>query len=233
MATNTSKVELITLSEYNKRYGGDVTAPLYVMNRTEPRGRVAFNAMGELNQPIPVIIEPTFIPIDLTISIPRERLLVSSMLRKMLAEGSLVIADTESAERVLAENPRAQAEYLRLFHSPFAGAKEDLEVDGDADSVQGGTLHSEDNEYSTNPYIDSIIHRILGSEDENLDQIISDLLGRIDTLSTEDLETIRKHVNIGDIVDIVVEELSSRETPAQAPAQEQAKTKNMQRRNKR
>lgn len=206
----TSKVDLITLSEYNKRYGSDVTAPLYVMNRTEPRGRIAFNAMGELNQPIPVIIEPTFIPVDLTTSVPRETLLTSSVFRRMLSEGSLVVVDSNSAESVLANNPRAQAEYERLFHAPFAGRSNEVEMDGDADSVQGNTLHSEDNEYSSNPYIDSIIHRILGADDENQDLIISDLLGRIDTLSVEDLETIRKHINVGEIVDVVVEELSSR-----------------------
>lgn len=224
-----SKVDLITLSEYNKRYGADVTAPLYVMNRTEPRGRIAFNAMGELNQPIPVIIEPTFIPVDLTTSVPREKLLTSSVLRRMLSEGSLVVADNNSAESVLANNPRARAEYERLFHAPFSGRSEEIEMDGDADSVQGGTLHSEDNEYSTNPYIDSVIHRILGAEDENQDQIISDLLGRIDTLSVEDLETIRKHVNVGEIVDIVVEELSGREEQA---VQETKKSNKLQKRNR-
>lgn len=228
---STSKVDLITLSEYNKRYGADVTSPLYVMNRTEPRGRIAFNAMGELNQPIPVIIEPTFIPIDLTISVPRDTLLKSSVFRRMLSEGSLVVVDSNSAEEVLSNNPRAQAEYERLFNAPFAGGHNAIEMDGDADSVQGNTLHSEDNVYSENPYVDSIIHRILDSEDENYEGLISDLLGRIDTLSDEELEAIRKNVNVGEVIDIVVEELADRSPKEPAPQQKQPTKKQARRGN--
>ena len=37
-------VKPITLNRYNDLYGSDPVAPMYVANRTEPRGNVAFSA---------------------------------------------------------------------------------------------------------------------------------------------------------------------------------------------
>lgn len=205
------QIQGITLTEYNKIYGADPTASMYIMNRTgvngdsdSPRGRVCFSIMGDLGQPATVIVPSTFIPVDLTTQATRDSLLKSSQFRSLLTTGQLVILDNRVAEELLTEDSRARAEHKRLFNSDFV-ATLDFDLDDNKPSqAPAPDMQDSVKDYSTNMFVNSIIQRC-NSGEEDSDAIINAILNQADSLTDADLICISSNVTDSNVQDFCLE----------------------------
>lgn len=196
-----AQIRPITLAEYNKRYGEDRVAPLYVLNRTNPKGHVAFNCLNDMNQTVPVIVPATFIPVDLTTIVPRDNLMNSAYFRKLLNNMKLVVMDNKEAEDFLRNNARARAEHANL-NNISEDAQGLIDIDADDNSK---SLRMEDQSLSQNNFVNALIERASGDEsDENLER---EFLVQMDTLTKADLVVLRKNVNRPSLAKLIIEAL--------------------------
>ncbi|AWY08494.1 hypothetical protein HOT49_gp229 [Erwinia phage vB_EamM_Alexandra] len=208
-----TKVQPITLTAYNEKYGNDVTAPMYVANRTEPRGNVMFSAQDDMGQPVPVLVPATFIPIDLTQQATKESLLKSTHLRRALNRNQLVIIDTESAEHYLRTSAMAKSEMKNLNRMGSAIAADLEEHTGNLAQIdlggnsrrhvqfEGGT------QYSENQFVNAFIVRAAEDSEESDDNLQREFLSRGINLPVSELQILRQHVKRPVIVDLIVQAL--------------------------
>ncbi|WOL24471.1 hypothetical protein fHeYen902_125 [Yersinia phage fHe-Yen9-02] len=204
MSSASFKVTPITLTEYNTQYGADPVAPLYVLNRTVPRGDIAFNCQNDMGQTVPVIIPATFIPIDLTTLVPRENLIKSSFFRGILQKNSLVIIDNKAAENFLSTNSNARREYGRLnkmTEEQLKAAYVDL---GEESAARSSAPRLENESLSTNNFVNALIERAAGGEDSD-DNLEREFLSKYDTLSRADLEVLRANISHPALVSLIID----------------------------
>ncbi|QZE57436.1 hypothetical protein MPK71_gp227 [Erwinia phage pEa_SNUABM_1] len=212
-------VKPITLATYNERYGDDIVAPMYVANRTEPRGNVAFSAKDDLGQPVAVVVPATFIPVDLTQQATKASLLQSTHLRRALRMNQLVIIDTKSAEEYLRTSALAQAE-MRNLNKMNASISADLNEyeDGELAEIDlgGGTrkkeIHFEGAEQlSENQFVNAFILRAASDSEESDDNLVREFLSRGLSLPVSELKILREHITRPAIVDLIVQALDDAE----------------------
>lgn len=212
-------VKPITLATYNERYGDDIVAPMYVANRTEPRGNVAFSAKDDLGQPVAVVVPATFIPVDLTQQATKASLLQSTHLRRALRMNQLVIIDTKSAEEYLRTSAMAQAE-MRNLNKMNASISADLNEyeDGELAEIDlGGAtrkkeIHFEGAEQlSENQFVNAFILRAASDSEESDDNLVREFLSRGLSLPVSELKILREHITRPAIVDLIVQALDDAE----------------------
>ncbi|QZE57104.1 hypothetical protein MPK67_gp231 [Erwinia phage pEa_SNUABM_32] len=207
-------VKPITLATYNERYGDDVVAPMYVANRTEPRGNVAFSAKDDLGQPVAVVVPATFIPVDLTQQATKASLLQSTHLRRALRMNQLVIIDTKSAEEYLRTSSLAQAEMRNLNKMNASIAADLLENEGELAEIDLGgggrkkEIHFEGAEqHSENQFVNAFILRAASDSEESDDNLVREFLSRGINLPVAELKILREHITRPAIVDLIVQAL--------------------------
>ncbi|UAW53336.1 hypothetical protein pEaSNUABM30_00218 [Erwinia phage pEa_SNUABM_30] len=214
MSKQKTTVQPITLATYNERYGKDTVAPMYVANRTEPRGNVMFSAKDDLGQPVPVLVPATFIPIDLTQQATKDSLLQSTHLRRALTMGQLVIIDTKSAEEYLRNSKIAQTE-MRNLNKMNASIAADLgEETGELAAIDlgGGSkkkeiLFEDGDQYSSNQFVNAFIMRAQEDSGESDDNLEREFLSRGLGLPVSELNILREHITRPAIVELIVQAL--------------------------
>lgn len=108
--------------------------PVYVYNRSKPKGDIAIIMYGIDSAPFLVVIPKTWIPVALTDQVPHSVLKGSTDLRRFLTNKMLVLVDCEKAEKILMQKDGAE-ELSRLNVSRYA-AWEDA---ASTASTAGGT----------------------------------------------------------------------------------------------
>lgn len=212
--SNKVLVQPITLTTYNERYGKDAVAPMYVANRTEPRGNVMFSAKDDMGQPVPVLVPATFIPIDLTQQATKESLMQSTHLRRALRMGHLVIIDTESAEEYMRSSKLAQKEMRNLNKMNAAISAELGEESGELQAIDlgGGARKKEiifegGEEFSKNQFVNAFIMRAQEDSEESDDNLEREFLSRGLGLPVSELNILREHITRPAIVELIVQAL--------------------------
>lgn len=195
MTQNTAKkkTQTITLTEYMKRYGDDATASLFVLNRTAPRGRIAFSCVGDLGTPVPVLIEPTFIPVDLTLSVQRANLITNSVFRRLLSMGHLLIVDNASANELFINSERSRDEHKRLLGTSYIEDSIEVDIEEDEGSKTDGLGDHLEIDLG-NDFLNSLVFRVTSPE-ESEDDLCNEFLRRSDTLTLAELESLVPHVS--------------------------------------
>lgn len=212
------KIRPITLTQFNQEYGKDPVASLYVLNRSNPNGQIAFNCINELNVTIPVLVPSTFIPVDLTTMAPLENLLKSSVFRQILAKGQLVIVRKEEAEQYL-DSPRAKSEYQRINKIVGTVVETDHSEEIELDTGNGGVeTRSKKNKKKApgsskssahEDFISAMIDR--ANDNEETDDVLQrEFLTHQNNLTLADLERMRKEVKRAALVDLILDELEER-----------------------
>jgi hypothetical protein len=97
--------------------------PVYVYNRSKPKGDIAIVMHGPDNSPLLVVIPKTWIPISLTDQVPHSVLKGSIDLRRFISNKMLVLLDYEKAEEILAGEDGAE-ELARLNNSKYSSWEE-------------------------------------------------------------------------------------------------------------
>ncbi|QZE58101.1 hypothetical protein MPK70_gp225 [Erwinia phage pEa_SNUABM_33] len=212
--SNKVLVQPITLTTYNERYGKDTVAPMYVANRTEPRGNVMFSAKDDMGQPVPVLVPATFIPIDLTQQATKDSLMQSTHLRRALRMGHLVIIDTKSAEEYMRSSKLAQKEMRNLNKMNAAIAAELGEETGELQAIDlgGGARKKEiifegGEQLSSNQFVNAFIMRAQEDSEESDDNLEREFLSRGLGLPVSELNILREHITRPAIVELIVQAL--------------------------
>lgn len=202
-------VDTISLTDYNKTYGADVSASFYVINRAPNNWGSAdllFTVNGDNGRSIGVVVPASFAPIDLTMFAARESLVACTELRTLLQKGFLLIVDNESAAAAL-KDPRVQTELQRVLNfnrasnndSGSAGGKVQLGDNG----AQYGTTQGD---YEETP----IVTELLTMAAETTDQatIENAFIRNATKLTRADLQYIvRRNVN-PQLTNLCVDELN-------------------------
>lgn len=216
-AKSSAKVKPITLAAYNERYANDAVAPLYVLNRTNPRGNVAFSAQNDLGQPVPVLVPATFIPIDLTTQATKESLLKSTYFRRALTTGQVVILENASAEHYLRTNAMAKKEMQNLNRlndlvAADLGALDDTAEMEEIDLSAGGgrktqPLFEDGENISENQFVNAFVVRAAEDSNESDENLEREFLNRGLNLPKSELELLLKHVTRPAIVELIMQAL--------------------------
>ncbi len=206
------KITPITLTQFNKDFGNDPVASLYVLNRSNPNGNIAFNCINELNVTIPVLIPATFIPIDLTTMAPLENLLRSSTLRQILSKKQLVILRPEDAEKYLS-TPRAKAEYQRINKIVDSVIEEDageeeIDLDSGETTSKSRKKAKKQKKSPNNHFIEAMIDR--ASDDEDDESLQREFMTRAHSLTFDDLERLRGSIKSGPLTELILEAIQDR-----------------------
>jgi hypothetical protein len=180
------KLVPIELSTYLKKYGEDASAGLWVINRTNPRGNLGFSCIGELNRPTSVFVPCTFIPIDLTTMLPRQRLLESSSFRRQLARNSIAIVDNEEVAKLFAVSTLAQNEHARI--NKIFGNSEATTFKADVYDVEKEAGASRQLSGAGSEFTSEVISR--SNEGEDADSLIDLIMNRADQLNRADVLNI-------------------------------------------
>lgn len=224
-AANPLSVKTLELSTFNRLYGNDPTAPLYVLNRSgnnagpnkpaKQRGIILTNVTNDDNTQSIIKVPVTFIPIDLTTQAPLHSLLKSTTIKQALSIGNLVIADTASAVALMRNSKRARDEYFKLFgaewRSPIGEEGEESDVDMSDAAEQDALLNAQTegattSTYSENQVVNDLIIASLGGEDG--EAINSAILNQIDLLTADDLNCIAQNVTDSAVKDFCLSSLS-------------------------
>lgn len=219
------KVTAIDLTTFNRLYGDDPTAPMYVLNRSgstggpnrpaRPRGTILANVTNDDNSQAVIKVPVTFIPIDLTTQAPLHALLRSTTIRQALSVGNLVIADTKSVIKMMSNSKVARDEHMKLFktewRSPYGdeGNEEELDVADDARAVQEADTQqgaATTSKFSEVQMVNDIIIASLGGEDSGAIQ--ASILNQLDLLTVEDLNCIAQNVTDSSVKELCLSSLS-------------------------
>ena len=177
------KLTPIELSTYLKKYGDDASSGLWVINRTNPRGNLGFSCVGELNRPISVFVPATFIPIDLTTMLPRQRLLESSSFRRQLARNSIAIVDNDDVAKLFAVSKIAQDEHARI--NKIFGHSGDTVFNDVAYDVEKEAGASKSLSSQGSSFVDEVISR--SGEGEDAESLVDLIMSRVDQLTKDDM----------------------------------------------
>ena len=185
------KLVPIELGTYLKKYGEDPSAGLWVINRTNPRGNLGFSCIGELNRPTSVFVPCTFIPIDLTTMLPRNRLLESSSFRRQLSRNSIAIVDNEQVAQLFATSKLAQDEHARI--NKIFGNGGDIEIVTEAYDVEKESGASRSLSAAGSEFASEVISR--SAEGEDAESLIDLIMNRVDQLTKADMMQIVNSVS--------------------------------------
>lgn len=218
-------VKTLELSTFNRLYGNDPTAPMFVLNRSgnlagpnkpaKQRGIILTNVTNDDNTQSIIRVPVTFIPIDLTTQAPLHSLLKSTTIKQALSVGNLVIADTKSAVELMRNNKRARDEYFKLFgaewRSPIGEDGEQSDVDMLDAAEEDALLNAQTegaaaSKYSENQAVNDLILASLAGEDS--DAISAAILNQIDLFTAEDLNCIAANVTDSSVKEFCLDSLS-------------------------
>lgn len=183
---------------------------LYVMNMVRPTreqpdmrpGNINLGVKGDDGSVQTVVIPKTHVPIDMTMFISRENLLLNRHFRQLVQLGHIAIAHPEDAERAIQNSASAQKEINRVLSLNSYGAENNsparmLELRS-SPLIDGGngvpTLATESapTEFLPDPFAVGIVNRAAGNED------VADLIGDIEiqrlALTEADLTYIANNV---------------------------------------
>ncbi|AQT28698.1 hypothetical protein YOLOSWAG_220 [Erwinia phage vB_EamM_Yoloswag] len=212
------KVKPITLNTYIDSYDISKAPSLFVVNRTNPLGDIAFNCINDMGQQTAVIIPATTIPIDLTTQVPADLLIRSSYFKRVLEKSRARIITTESAEAYIADSPRYQEEYNRVnkidqdARAGVGDLENDEEIDLDMGSRGKRSIKHENEDVSSNMFVNAFIERCNG-DDYDDHALEAEFLNKGLNLPVKELRTLLKYVNRQIIRDLIVEAINDAEEP--------------------
>lgn len=201
-------VDTITLSEYNKTYGTDVSASFYVINRAPNNwgsADVLFTVNSDNGRSLGVVVPASFAPIDLTMFAARESLIACTELRTLLQKEYLLIVDNASAEEAL-KDPRVQTELQRVLNFNRASNSEPVTSKGKVQLGSNGAQYGVTNgDYEETPTVTELL--AMAAETTDKAAIENAFIRNAAKLTRADMQYIvRRNVN-QQLTDLCVDEL--------------------------
>lgn len=146
--------------------------PVYVRNRSKPRGEVTVTVFRPDGNPYLIVVPKTWVPICITDQVSPETLKNSDDFRLNLQKGLLELLSVEAAQELL-NDPDASEELSRLNISKYSSYEEDLKS---ADTVTDFATSLENSD-QVNPLVRDILGRdVSPSEQYHLMRAEEDVL---------------------------------------------------------
>src|SRR5690606_7211706 len=175
---------------------------LFVMNRTKPAGNINMTVTGDDGISQTVVIPTTFIPVDMSNFVSKAALLRSTVFRRLVASGSVVLVDPNNARDAIENDPRAAREAKRLVSINAAVNSTDgpgvIEMDysgvvSEEKRSQATAGDEEDAGQQINPFAIGIVSRANSGDD--IADLICDLESHAHTLEIVDFDYIMTNVS--------------------------------------
>lgn len=206
-------VKTMSLQEYNKQFGNDDAAPLYVANVSRD-ANVMFSVQQPNGRAVAVFIPATFAPIDLTLLATKASLVQSTDFRSSLSQSRLAIVTPESAELAL-KHPVVAEEARRIREMNSAPAETGVESGQDLDltNMRMTTAASTGNgvAYEPTPYVTQLMDAVrqAGNDDTRIESIF---VRSTHKLNRADLDYIVKENVAPRLTDLCLDEIRGLET---------------------
>jgi hypothetical protein len=162
------------------------SSSVFVLNRSNPRGNINFVVTDAAGRNIGVQIPVTFIPVDLSMFCVKSDLLRTPTFRRLSVMGAFDIIESSSAEKML-KDPKARAEFNRI--NDVLARDDSMFQATVAESINAEPPKSE-NTIST--FIQNLVLRV---SSEPLGPLISELEGKLDTFSVQDIKYLQENTS--------------------------------------
>lgn len=186
MSKSIVKFKPITIQQAEK----EATSSVYALNRIKEQSNININITLIGGEKTLVTIPTSPCPMDLTVYAPKAELLASPVFRRLVAAGHISLIDSAQAADFIMNDPRGIRETKRIFKDTAMN---------NAD-MSSGLVESEFNSRErkgteetmlkeANIFVETILVR---AQDPNevIDDLISELDSRINSLTEEDLKHI-------------------------------------------
>ena len=171
-------LDRLTIAQAEKVEGSSI----FVLNKSNPKGNVNFVVTDMAQQKISVQVPVTFVPVDLSMFATKEDVLRNPNFRRLIARNFLHIVTSESAEEFLAD-PSATKEHNRIF-DVLQDDSSSLEASFNAPVSESVNATAPEAEGEVSQFVQNILLRAAA---ENIDDLIVELEGKLDTMSPEDV----------------------------------------------
>lgn len=168
------------------------TSSLYALNRIREQANINLNITLASGEKTLVTIPSSPCPMDLSVYAPKRDLLASPTFRRMIAAGHVTIVDSAEAFKFITEDPRGIRETRRIFKDTTQSDMDSLtnsvetefnERASDGESAEGQLMAG------ASIFVEGILARAQ-DPNEDVEDLISELESRINTLSEKDLSYI-------------------------------------------
>lgn len=178
---------------------------LFVLNRSNPAANVNFNITDSAGARQVITVPVTSAPVDLANFAEKVSVLRDPTFRRLVAKGLFKLVEPNQAQEFIDTDPRGIAETKRIYEVIEEGNDPILGVDVAGDESHARSLSEKLGVQSENPFVENIVGRSKGEEDPA--DLISEIDGKLHTLSLADLEYISKHAGHADIKSYAAEQL--------------------------
>ncbi len=101
-----ARLKTLTLADWNKTYGNNIAAGLYVVNNAKVQMDIIFNVKDTAGNSAAVMVPNTPAPVDLTSYTTLSNLVQSPDFKRLLNNNILVIVDNEQVEKLRKDDPQ-------------------------------------------------------------------------------------------------------------------------------
>ncbi len=168
------------------------TSSIYALNRIREQANINLNITLASGEKTLVTIPSSPCPMDLSVYAPKRDLLASPTFRRMIAAGHVTIVDSAEAFKFITEDPRGIRETRRIFkdttQSDMDSLTNSVETEFNERASDGGSAE-EQLIAGASIFVEGILARAQ-DPNEDVEDLISELESRINTLSEKDLSYI-------------------------------------------
>ncbi|AGS82037.2 hypothetical protein O152_gp154 [Pseudomonas phage PaBG] len=178
---------------------------LFVLNRSNPSANVNFNITDSAGQRQVITVPVTSAPVDLANFAEKTSVLRDPTFRRLVAKGLFKLVDPDQAQKFIETDPRGISETKRIYEVIEEGNDPILGAEANIDDSHARSLSEKLGAGSENPFVENIVGRSKGDEDAA--DLISEIDGKLHTLTLADLEYISKHAGNAEIKTYAAEQL--------------------------
>lgn len=180
---------------------------LFLLNRMKPVGNVNITVTTENGERRTVVLPVASCPVDATTQATKTSVLSNPDFRRIYAKGGVKIVDTDSAEQLFKNNPKAQEELNRIFDI-IDDNSSDLGSPTISDVAQDSTITSVSDTDTVSPFIMNLVNR---SEQESAEALISEMRSRLDQLADDELQYVVTQSSSAKLKEWAADELALRD----------------------
>jgi hypothetical protein len=210
-----SKLKVITLATYDKNYGTDKSAALFLINRSD--GRLTMNVLNDQNRPDTIIIPQSFAPIDVTAIVPRVNLLQNSTFKRFINIKYLAVVDNKDVMALLRSDKDLAAEYQRV-NTGGAEIEEEIELAG-LTGTSGPSKLADNQAKVSNNFLDGIVMECQSIEagdqakrSQNIAGLVTSFKQKAMSFSVADLREFINEVPSTELRNLALEQIEELET---------------------
>lgn len=161
-----ARLKTLTLADWNKTYGNNIAAGLYVVNNAKVQMDIIFNVKDTAGNSAAVMVPNTPAPVDLTSYTTLSNLVQSPDFKRLLNNNILVIVDNEQVEKLRKDDP--QIDRMMAQAVSLNGTVTEVNAPATIELKTGSTTQSSTEADDDEPSVVELILEV--SEDDSVSQ---------------------------------------------------------------